>query len=57
MTTTSIVLGSSGLIGAHLLNELKKKDTNIVAVMRRSEKNLPKKRQRLFPPKPKLKPP
>tara|TARA_X000001036_G_scaffold364153_1_gene348238 strand:- start:686 stop:1327 length:642 start_codon:yes stop_codon:yes gene_type:complete len=43
MTTTSIVLGSSGLIGAHLLHELKKKDTNIVAVMRRSEKNLPKK--------------
>ena len=43
MTTTSIVLGSSGLIGAHLLYELKKKDTNIVAVMRRSEKNLPKK--------------
>ena len=43
MTTTSIVLGSSGLIGMHLLNELEKKDTEIVAVMRRSEKNLPKK--------------
>ena len=43
MTTTSIVLGSSGLIGMHLLHELEKKDTNIIAVMRRSEKNLPEK--------------
>ena len=43
MTTTSIVLGSSGLIGMHLLHELEKKNTNIIAVMRRSEKNLPKK--------------
>lgn len=43
MTTTSIVLGSSGLIGMRLLHELEKKNTNIIAVMRRSEKNLPKK--------------
>ena len=42
MTTTSIVLGSSGLIGMCLLRELEKKDTKIIALMRRSEENLPK---------------
>ena len=41
MTHTSLVIGSTGLIGKKLLIELSAKEGNIIAVSRRAIKNLP----------------
>ena len=41
MTHTSLVIGSTGLIGKKLLIELSAKEGNIIAVSRRPIKNLP----------------
>jgi len=41
MTHTSLVIGSTGLIGKKLLMELSAKEGNIIAVSRRPIKNLP----------------
>jgi len=38
---TSLIIGSTGLIGNKLLYELAKKDTEIIAITRRPINNLP----------------
>ena len=42
MHNKSIVLGSTGLIGKHLLTYLGEKDLNVIAITRRSIKDIPK---------------
>ena len=42
MHNKSIVLGSTGLIGKHLLNYLGEKDLSVIAITRRSIKDIPK---------------
>jgi len=42
MHNNSIVLGSTGLIGKHLLTYLGEKDLNVIAITRRSIKDIPK---------------
>lgn len=42
MHNKSIVLGSTGLIGKHLLTYLGDKDLNVIAITRRSIKDIPK---------------
>ena len=42
MHNNSIVLGSTGLIGKHLLTYLGDKDLNVIAITRRSIKDIPK---------------
>tara|TARA_B100001123_G_C15005077_1_gene905144 strand:- start:40 stop:675 length:636 start_codon:yes stop_codon:yes gene_type:complete len=42
MHNQSIVLGSTGLIGKHLLNYLSKKDVSVIAITRRPINDLPK---------------
>ena len=41
MSSTSLVIGSTGLIGKKLIFELAKKDSEIIAIARRSINNLP----------------
>ena len=42
MHNQSIVLGSTGLIGKHLLTYLGEKDLSVIAITRRSIKDIPK---------------
>jgi NAD dependent epimerase/dehydratase family enzyme len=41
MSGTSLVIGSTGLIGTKLIFELAKKDSEVIAITRRSISNLP----------------
>ena len=41
MSGTSLVIGSTGLIGKKLIFELAKKDSEVIAIARRSISNLP----------------
>ena len=42
MHNKSIVLGSTGLIGKHLLTYLGEKDSSVIAITRRPIDNMPK---------------